>query len=111
MPRTLASLAAAVAALGLLLAAPALAGGGSSVAVRDNVFAPTTKTIRKGQTVTWVWRGQAPHNVVKTSGPGARFQSRLQTRGTYRRKFTRAGTYRLLCTVHAPSMKMKVVVR
>jgi plastocyanin len=110
MHRTLALLAAAAAALGLLLAAPALAGGGS-VAVRDNSFGPTTKTIRKGQTVTWVWRGQAPHNVVKTAGPGRAFQSRVQRRGTYRRTFTRAGTYRLLCTIHAPSMKMKVVVR
>ena len=110
MHRTLALLVGATVALGTL-AGSALAGGGGSVAVRDNVFAPTTKTISKGDTVTWVWRGQAPHNVVKTSGPGRRFQSRIQTTGRYRHRFTRKGTYRLLCTIHAPSMKMKVVVR
>ena len=110
MRRTLALLVGATVALGALLAGPALAGGGS-VAVRDNEFGPTTKTIDEGDTVTWVWRGQAPHNVVKISGPGRRFQSRIKTTGRYRHRFTRTGTYRLLCTIHAPSMKMKVVVR
>ena len=108
--RPLALLTGAVTALGLA-AAPALGGGSTTVAVRDNVFAPTAKTIRAGETITWVWRGQAVHNVVKTAGPGPAFRSPVQTRGRYRHRFTRRGRYRLLCTIHAPSMKMKVVVR
>ncbi len=106
LPAILAGAAVALGSIGV----PAVAGG-TSVAVRDNSFAPGTKTVRTGQTVTWVWRGRAPHNVVKTRGPGRVFQSRVQTRGRYSHRFTRRGTYRLLCTIHAPSMKMKVVVR
>ena len=81
MHRSLALLVGAGVALGASFASPALAGSGS-VAVRDNTFAPATKTIRKGQTIAWVWRGDAPHNVVKTSGPGRRFHSRIQRSGS-----------------------------
>jgi plastocyanin len=109
MHNRLAIVAGATIALGSLTGT-ALAGGGK-VAVRDNSFGPKTKTIRKGQKVTWVWRGQSVHNVVKTSGPGGGFRSDVQRSGRYSHTFTRKGTYRLVCTIHAPSMKMKVVVR
>lgn len=100
---------ASAATLGAL-AVPAIADA-ATVAVRDNVFGPKKVTISKGQKVKWVWRGDAAHNVVKTSGPGGAFRSDVQTSGRYSHKFKRKGTYQLLCTIHAPDMKMKVVVR
>jgi plastocyanin len=100
---------ASTTALGAL-ALPALADA-ATVAVRDNVFGPKKVTISKGQKVKWVWRGDALHNVVKTSGPGGDFRSNVQTSGRYSHRFKRTGTYQVLCTIHAPDMKMKVVVR
>ncbi len=68
-------------------------------------------TIRRGTRVTWRWVGRRPHNVVLRSGPGRKFASRVQTRGRYTRKFTRRGTYRILCTIHPRSMQMTIKVR
>jgi plastocyanin len=90
------------------VAVPAFAAT-KTVAVDDNVFKPRTLNVKRGDTVRWRWVGEAPHNVVVTRGP-VRFQSRLQTRGTYSRKMTRKGTYRILCTIH-PGMGMTLRVR
>ena len=63
-------------------------------------------TVRKGGTVTWTWRSaETPHNV---SGPG--FASATISKGTYRRTFTKAGTFRYVCTLHA-NMEGSVSVR
>jgi len=76
--------------------------------VRDNVFAPKTKTVKRGATVRFVWRGRAPHNVV-ISGP-KRASSKVQVKGTYRYRATRRGTHRVVCTIH-PGMTMRLRVR
>jgi plastocyanin len=81
-----------------------------TVAVKDNVFAPKSVSVRKGTTVKWVWRGDAPHNVTVTSGP-VKFHSRTQTKGTYSKKLTKKGTYKFVCTIHAPRMVMTIKVR
>jgi plastocyanin len=95
-----------VAGLAAAIATPAL-GAGASVRVDDDVFRAKTVRITKGSTVTWRWVGSAPHNVV-----GRGFKSKLQKKGTFRRKFTRAGTYRYVCTLHEDSgMKGTVIVR
>lgn len=101
-------LAALAATAVLALAAPAPSA--TTVAVRDNVFRPETVTVRRGTTVTWRWQGRAPHNVVVTRGP-QRFRSAVKTSGTYRRRLSRAGRYSILCTIHAPEMRMTVRVR
>ncbi|MDX6718892.1 MAG: hypothetical protein QOJ63_1146 [Solirubrobacteraceae bacterium] len=80
-----------------------------TVAVKDDVFAPKSITVKKGTTVKWLWRGRAPHNVTVTSGP-AKFHSRTQKTGTYSKKLTRKGTYKIVCTIHAPGMAMKIKV-
>jgi plastocyanin len=70
-------------------------------------FTPKTLTIRRGDTVRWSWRGSVPHNVT---GPG--FHSRTATRLTFSRRFTRAGTYRVRCTIHAAlGQRMTIRVR
>lgn len=109
------AVAAGAAALAVLAAAPAgSAPAGPSVAVVDNAFVrgverPTIR-IAVGRTVTWRWRSQQSHGVAVRSGP-ARFASPIRNRGTFRHRFTRAGTYRLECPLHAPGMRMTVVVR
>jgi plastocyanin len=100
---------ALVASLAAVAAIPAF-GATGNVSVRDNFFSPKSKTIKKGSKIKWTWRGDAPHNVVKTSGPGKQFRSPLKSSGTYKRKFRKRGTYRIVCTVHS-GMTMTVTVR
>jgi plastocyanin len=94
------------------MAAPSLSAG-KSVKIGDNFFVKdggATVTVKKGTSVTWKWTGHNPHNVTVTGGP-AKFHSKTQTSGSFSHKFTKAGTYSILCTIHAPGMKMKVVVK
>jgi plastocyanin len=99
--------------LALVLAAPA-AGATKNVKVGDDYFvrkgSPPTVTVVKGTTVKWNWRGSRQHNVVVTSGP-ARFQSALKRSGSYSKKMKRAGTYKIVCSIHAPDMAMTLKVR
>jgi plastocyanin len=99
----------AAAALSATAAIPAFAAT-KTVSVKDNVFSPKSITVKKNDTVKWSFVGKAPHNVVVTKGP-ATFRSPVKTKGTFSKKLTRAGTYNILCTIHAPSMKMTVKVR
>jgi len=77
--------------------------------VVDNAFAPRSLTIKRGDTLRFRWAGRIPHNVVATTGP-QRFRSKIQRQGTYRKRLTRAGRYRLICELH-PGMQMTVRVR
>jgi Tol biopolymer transport system component len=91
------------------------AAAGPTITVRDNEFlrgdrARPTVRVRRGTLLTWRWRGQESHNVTVRSGP-ARFRSPTRTRGTLRRRLTARGSYRIVCTLHAPGMRMRVVVR
>jgi plastocyanin len=89
-----------------VVAAPAL-GAGASVKVGDDFFRAKTVRITKGSTVTWKWVGSDSHNVVFRG-----FKSRLQNKGTYRHKFTKAGTYKYVCTLHSSKgMRGTVIVR
>lgn len=87
--------------------------GGPTVSIVDNAFVRGVQRpvvhVRQGSTVTWRWRSQQSHSVMVRSGP-ARFASPIRNRGSYAHHFTRAGTYRLVCALHAPGMKMTVVV-
>jgi plastocyanin len=104
---------AVLAALAALALSGALAvsafGATKTVAVKDDVFAPKSITVKKGTTVKWTWHGSQPHNVTVTSGP-AKFHSATQKRGSYSKKLTKKGTYKIVCTIHAPGMSMKVKV-
>jgi plastocyanin len=107
--------ATAITTLAAVAAIPAFAGT-KTVKVGDNYFVRDGKrptvTISKGSTLKFVWRGHAPHNVVKKKGPGSRFKSRVMTRGSYSHKFTRGGTYVLYCTIHGlADMGLTVKVR
>jgi plastocyanin len=98
----------------LLAAAPAAAAT-RNVKVGDDFFArsssPPTVTVSKGTTVKWNWRGRRQHNVVATRRGRKRFQSALKRTGSYSRKINRRGTYRIICSIHQPDMRMKLVVK
>jgi plastocyanin len=104
-----------LAALSLLLfvAAPAVSKR-KSVEVDDNYFvhrgAPRTITVKRGDKVEWEWEGVNPHNVTVRRGP-VRFHSFTKTSGKYVKTMRRRGTYRILCTVHAPTMRMRLKVQ
>jgi Tol biopolymer transport system component/plastocyanin len=88
--------------------------GAPRVSILDNAFVrghedPTLRVAR-GTVVTWRWRGQSSHNVTVRSGP-QRFSTPTRSRGVFTRRMTRAGTYRIVCTLHSPGMGMTVVVR
>jgi plastocyanin len=88
----------------------ARAAAAASVTLKDISFTPSTVTISTGQSVTWTWKdGTTPHNV--TSQGKHRFKSSTsKSKGTYTVRFTKAGTYKYVCTIHF-GMNGKVVVR
>jgi plastocyanin len=104
--KCLSALAAAVVLA--VVAVPALAAT-RTVNVADNVFAPKSLTVAKGTTVRFRWTGKAPHNVAVATGP-VKFRSTTQKSGTYSKRLTRAGTYKLVCNVH-PGMAMTLRVK
>ena len=83
-------------------AVPALAAT-RSVKVDDNYYVRDrgvpTVTARRNDTVVWRFVGRSAHTVTVRSGP-ARFSSPVRTSGRYRKRLTRAGTYRIYCRIH-----------
>lgn len=86
-----------------------------TVTVTDNAFRrdgrdrPTVR-VAPGTTVKWRWVAQQSHELTVRSGP-ARFNSPTLTKGSYSRRVVKPGTYELVCSLHAPGMKMRVVVQ
>jgi plastocyanin len=121
MNRKSARLLAAAVALALLAAVPAGAFGGArgakgsaraaathKVTLSGFSFHPGTLTINRGDTVTWSWRiPKSEHNVTFHS-----VHSRTGSSGSLSVRFTHAGTFSYICTVHVnKGMRGKVIVR
>lgn len=98
---------AAIAAAGLTTL-PAM-GATKSIKLVDNKFRPAKSTVARGTTVKFTWAGKAPHNVTVFGGP-VKFHSKTQTKGTYRKRLTKKGTYQITCTVHS-GMNLTLKVR
>jgi plastocyanin len=96
----------------LAVAVPALSKT-KSVEVDDDYFVhegkPSTVTVHKGDKVEWEWEGSNLHNVTVKKGP-VKFHSKDKTKGTYVKKMRKAGTYKIVCTIHAPDMRMTLKV-
>lgn len=88
----------------------AIVSATKSVGVKDDFFTKSTLTVKKGTRVKWKWQGDSPHNVTVTSGP-KKFRSSTKSSGSYKKKMRKKGTYSILCTVHAPDMKMTLKVK
>jgi plastocyanin len=103
---------ALVAGLALLvLSGVAGARGSTTIQVGDDYFSPTKETVSAGTKVKFKWVGDDKHNVVKKSGPGGGFESGVtDDRGVnFKKKFKKAGKYKIVCTIHeGMDMKLKV---
>lgn len=100
----------AVFALATALLAGTALGVTKSVGVKKSgskwLFTPSALTIKKGDTVKWSWSGNTPHNVT-----GPSFNSTTATKETYKHRFTKKGTFRVICTIHATKgQKMRIKV-
>jgi plastocyanin len=110
MKRLIATLVAvAVVAVGLV-AVPALAATKNVKTGPGTKFGTSRLNIKRGDTVKFVWTGGLPHNVRISKGPQRGTISKVKTKGTASRRFTRAGTYTIVCDVHQPTMKMTIRV-
>ena len=91
-------------------AAPAGPAGPDHVTVANFAYSPDALTVHVGDTVTWDFhQPEAPHNVVSGSGADEFNSGAPQGHGQFAHRFTQAGTYSYVCTVH-PSMKGTVTV-
>ncbi|HMI45860.1 MAG TPA: plastocyanin/azurin family copper-binding protein [Gemmatimonadaceae bacterium] len=87
------------------------------IAVTNNSFSPSTKTVAPGTAVNWAWNtctgdgysGQicVDHSVTFDDGT----TSPTQDRGTYVRTFAAAGTYNYHCSVHGAAMSGTITVQ
>ena len=97
-----------------LLAIPALASSAAAATINlgDSFFSPSSKTVSVGTKVRFNWTGKKKHNVFKQSGPGSSFHSiTTKSRGVnFAKTFSKAGTYKLLCTLHPKEMKLTLRV-
>jgi plastocyanin len=90
----------AIAGLAAGLTAPAV-GSGPTVKVSDYKFRAKTLHVSKGATVTWKFVGSDAHNVT-----GSGFKSGDRKTGTFKHKFSKAGTFKYRCTIHNASFGM-----
>lgn len=103
---------AVIAAVAIVAPATALneghAAGSHSVTLQSLRFHPGTLSIKRGDSVTWLWRdGSIAHNVT-----GSTFKSHTMSKGSFTFRFTRKGTFSYRCTIHvALGMRGTIVVR
>ena len=108
--------AAAFAAAPATLALGATKGKTRKVSVNDNYYGPSKLTVHVGDTVDWRWADDITdvHDVaLKTAPKGVKkFASDPLAAGDdFKRKLTKAGTYKIICTFHEEEMKMTIVVK
>jgi plastocyanin len=100
--------------LGMLAAGEGLAAGPAApdpptaqVQIRDFMFEPMELKVPAGATVSWVNQDDEPHTVISDAGL---FRSgALDTGMSFRYRFDRPGTYRILCSIH-PQMRATIIV-
>ncbi len=94
-------------------AAAGIAQGASvtrTVHVVDIDFSPHRLTVSRGTTVRWTFEDpDTPHNVASRGTKRFRSSPTKQS-GSSSYRFTRAGTYAYVCTIHF-NMKGRIVVR
>jgi plastocyanin len=111
LARRIAALAGLAVLALALIGAPASGRATKTVEVGDDFFGPTSLSISTGTKVAFNWTGEDKHNVVKKKGPGSAFSSpTTRSQGVnLTHKFKKAGTYKMICTLH-DSMKMVINV-
>jgi plastocyanin len=111
--RTIGATIATIAAVSAMATVALSAQGAASVSrshtvVLENIrFNPGTVSVKRGESVTWVWRdGPTRHNVT-----GSGFKSRTMANGSFTVRFTHKGTFNYHCSIHwHQGMVGKIVV-
>lgn len=102
---------ALAAALTLACAVPAVlaaAPAAVEVPIKSFAFMPMEVSVPVGGSVTWKNFDGEPHTVTSTDGL---FHSGALDQGdSFTFKFTKAGTYPYICSIH-PQMRARVVVK
>ena len=90
-------------------------GGGAQVGMQNIQFDPKDVTVAAGEEITFTNDEAIPHDVHKTSGPGADFSSGdtggMQEGDTFKLTLDEAGKYEYVCKVHAPGMAGTITVK
>jgi plastocyanin len=90
-------------------AAPkARAAGSQTVPIKGFAFKPATVTVNVGDTVTWTNQDTAPHTA--TASDGSFDTGSLSKGASGSHKFSQAGSFAYICSIH-PNMKGTVVVK
>jgi len=99
-------LAALAAGLATFVCVPAAFAQGATVQALDDTlqWSPAEVTVKAGETVTWSWDGDPPHNVASTTGSWP-----AGTTSPFPHTFPTAGTYNYVCEFHF-GMNGKVIV-
>jgi plastocyanin len=78
----------------------------NQISIKNFAFGPAVLNIQVGDTVTWVNNDSATHRIK-----GGNFESSDMANGqSYSFKFTSAGTFDYICSIH-PSMKGTIIVK
>src|SRR5579864_5867246 len=103
----LAFLMLAAAAYALPKHAHAQSAAPTSVVMQNFDFHPMTLTVKAGTTVTWKNLDGEPHTV--TSIDGLFRSGALDQDESFKFKFSKAGTYKYVCSIH-PKMMAAIIV-
>jgi plastocyanin len=79
-----------------------------TITAHDNFYSKSSITIRKGDRVNWRWSNTSNRHNVFLKG---HFKSKSGHSGNFTARFTKRGTYRIICTLHPVQMTMKVIVK
>jgi plastocyanin len=84
----------------------------ATIDATDNlVFVPASTTTSVGEVVQFKNTGTVAHTVTfQDNNDGCLSDAMLNPGSTWEVKFTAAGTYNYLCTIHAPNMKGEIKV-
>ena len=81
-----------------------------STFVGDFRYGAERIVLARGQTFTWRFMGQFQHDVTVIGGPVG-FSAPWTQTGVFKHRFTKAGTYRLFCSLHPAKMVQQITVR
>jgi plastocyanin len=91
-------------------AAPApVPASGNAVAIKNFAFSPASLAVKVGTKVTWTNQDSDAHTVTSDRSGGLLSSKALNSGDTFSYTFTKAGTYKYLCTIH-PFMTATVTV-
>jgi plastocyanin len=82
----------------------------TSTFVGDFRYGAERVLLKRGTTFTWRFMGSFQHDVTVVGGPVG-FSAPWTQSGVFRHRFTKAGTYRLFCSLHPAKMVQQITVR